>query len=95
MTLENTYYKLHEVLTQLESNNESHYNLNQAILNSPSEVDNAQELKGVEAPEGMLSRVYDVIWRLEKQVNFQNQNLRRTNELINSPEIAVACNSKY
>lgn len=95
MTLENTYYKLSEVLNQLEQNNESHYNLNQTILSSPPEVDNSQESKGVASPEGMLSKVYDIIWRLEKQVNFQNQNLRRTNELINSPEIAVACNSKY
>lgn len=89
MTLENTYYKLSEVLSQLEQNNQSHYNLNQTILSSPPEVDNTQELKGVVSPEGMLSRVYDVIWRLEKQVNFQRENVSRTSELINSPETAT------
>jgi len=87
MNLENAYYKLQEISGQLNSNNENHYNLNQSLLSATPEPEASETTKGVEPPEGMLSNIHKVIWRIEKEINFQRYNISRTNELINHPTI--------
>jgi len=87
MTLEDIQYKLQGLVNQISSQNESHYNLNQNILVVPPEPDNKQESVGVSPPEGLVTEIYKLIWRLEKEADFQSYNVNRTREIVHSPTV--------
>lgn len=86
MTLENIQYKLQGLVNQISSQNENHYDLNESILGSiPVPDDKISE--GASPPEGLLSEIYKLIWRLEKEVDFQSHNVGRTKELVHQKEM--------
>ena len=98
MTLENIQYKLQGLLNQINSQNENHYNLNQSILVTPAQPDTKQEPVGVSPAEGVLSEIFKLIWKLEKEADFQSYNVNRTKELVYQPtqlQESAVCNSKY